>query len=63
MLAIYAITLPLALSILPGVLFRSPALLVAMPLAVIISVIVLTIAFAAWRVQGNGMVFAQEERA
>jgi len=63
MLAVYAIMLPLAFSILPGVLLRNAALLVAMPVGVIAGVIVGTIAFATWRVQGNGMVFAQEERA
>jgi hypothetical protein len=62
MMTIYAITLPLVFSVLPGVLLRNAALAVTMPAGVVIAVIAGTIAFAAWRIQGNGLVFAQEER-
>jgi hypothetical protein len=62
MLTIYAISVPLVITILPGLLLRNPALLFTMPAGVVVGVIIATIAFASWRIQGNGMVFAQEER-
>ena len=62
MLTIYAITLPLAFSVLPGVVLHNAALLFSGPVGVIAIAIAVTIAFANWRIQGNGIVFAQEER-
>ena len=62
MLAIYAITVPLAVSTAPGLILRSPALAMTMPAILAGAVIVGMIAFASWRIQGNALVFAQEER-
>jgi hypothetical protein len=61
MLAVYAIAVPLVLAILPGVLMRDVVLLVAMPAGVVVAVIVAAIAFASWRIEGNGLVYAREE--
>ena len=62
MLAIYAITLPLAFSVVPGLALHNVALVFSGPIGVATVAIVVTIAFATWRIQGNGIVFAQEER-
>jgi hypothetical protein len=62
MLAIYAVTLPLAFSVAPGLALHNLPLVFAGPVGVAAVAIVVTIAFATWRIQGNGMVFAQEER-
>ena len=60
--AVYAILLPLVISMLPGMILHDGVLLVALPALVVTSAIVGLIAFATWRIQGNGLAFAQEER-
>ena len=62
MFAIYAIFVPLALAAIPGAVLRSPALLVALPTLLAATILVGLIAFATWRIEGNGLAFAQEER-
>jgi len=62
MFAIYAIFVPLALAAIPGAVLRSPALLVALPTLLAAMILVGLIAFATWRIEGNGLAFAQEER-
>jgi hypothetical protein len=60
---VYAILLPLSISIVPGLLLRDVFIAVAVPMLVASSAIACLIAFAAWRIQGNGLAFAQEERS
>ncbi len=62
MFAIYGVTVPLALSVIPGLLLHSPVLVLSLPVSVISGVIIGMIAFASWRIQGNGLAFAREER-
>ncbi len=62
MIAMYLIFAPLGLSILPGLLLRNPILVVLMPTGVLAAIAVGLLAFASWRIQGNGLVFAMEER-
>jgi hypothetical protein len=62
MLAIYAITLPLTLAVIPGVILHNAALLVTLPVGIVAGVIIGTILFASWRIAGNGLVYAREER-
>ena len=60
--AVYAILFPLSLSLVPGLLLHDPVLLVALPMLVLSSAVAAILAFATWRIQGNGLAFAQEER-
>ncbi len=62
MFAIYGVTVPMALSIIPGLVLHSPVLVLTLPVSVISGVIAGMIAFASWRIQGNGLAFAREER-
>jgi hypothetical protein len=61
-LAVWAIFLPLGVATLPGALFRNAALVVLLPSLVAVAAIAGLIAFATWRIQGNGLAFAREER-
>jgi hypothetical protein len=62
MFALYATLLTLAVAAAPGLLLRNPGVMIALPSVVVIAVIAASIAFAAWRIEGNGLMFAREER-
>ena len=51
-----------AWAILPGAVLRSVAVIAALPIAVTVFATAGLIAFATWRIDGNGMAFAREER-
>jgi hypothetical protein len=62
MFALYATLLTLAVAAAPGLLLRNPGVMIALPSVVMIAVIAASIVFAAWRIEGNGLMFAREER-
>jgi len=62
MLIVYAITLPLVLAWIPGALLHSALLMAGLPAVIALGAGVGLIAFATWRISGNGLAFAREER-
>jgi hypothetical protein len=61
LLVLYAALAPVAVAALAGVLLRSfPVLLIA-PTAVMAAELAGLLAFASWRIEGNGLAFAREE--
>jgi hypothetical protein len=62
MLSVYVIIFAIAIAAAPGLVLRNFALGATLPVIAICAVIAGTIVFANWRIEGNGIVFAQEER-
>ncbi len=61
-MSVYAILFAIAIAAAPGLLLRNVVVALAAPTAVVVAIIVASIVFATWRIEGNGIVFAQEER-
>ena len=62
LVAMYFLLVPLALAVVPGAVLHDVGLAIVLPILVAIATIFGLIAFATWRINGNGLVFAQEER-
>lgn len=62
MLAVYVIAVPLAMAWVPGALVHSVVLMAALPMVIALCAGAGLIAFATWRIGGNGLAFAREER-
>ena len=62
MLLVYAITLPLVLAWIPGAVLHSEVLMAGLPALIALGAGGGLIAFATWRISGNGLAFAREER-
>ena len=60
--AMYFLLVPLALAAVPGAVLHDVGLAIVLPILVAMATIFGLIAFATWRINGNGLVFAQEER-
>jgi len=61
-MSVYVIFIGIAIAAAPGLLLRNFVLAAALPTGAVAAVIAVTIVFATWRIEGNGIVFAQEER-
>ncbi|HLJ19018.1 MAG TPA: hypothetical protein VKU84_02420, partial [Stellaceae bacterium] len=61
-MSVYAIFIVIGFAAAPGLLLRNVVLAATAPTAAVVAVIAVSIVFATWRIEGNGIVFAQEER-
>ncbi len=61
-MSVYAILVAIAIAAAPGLLLRNVVLAAAAPTSAVVVIIAASIVFATWRIEGNGIVFAQEER-
>ena len=60
--ALYAALVPVGAAVVPGIVAQSLPLLLGGGTLMMAAEIILLIAFAASRLQGNGLAFAREER-
>jgi hypothetical protein len=61
-MSVYAIFIVIAVAAAPGLLLRNFVVAATAPAVAVAAVIAVTLVFATWRIEGNGIVFAQEER-